>query len=101
MSQEQYFEVFQQAQKNLEANPKSVQDRFIVDLWHASKNLHAKNVKLSEALEASEAERRHQAGHIDLLETKAELARVNADDKALPSGARWLSSLIAEQAEQQ
>lgn len=87
--EDQKFAIFKQAEKNLLTNPTSQIDNFIVDLWYASKNLYEKNVKLQEALDASESQRRFLAGRVDMLET-----RKAKEDGALPHAAEWLASLV-------
>lgn len=70
MHNEKAYAIYLQAEKNLEENPSSEMDDFIVNLWLASKNLYTKNQTLTEQLSVAESTIRRQNGSIDLLETR-------------------------------
>jgi hypothetical protein len=94
-----HFAVFQKAQKTLDKNPNDAQAQFIVDLWNASRNLHDKNVKLAEDLAASETQRRHLAGKVDMLESRVTRLLDKATSQVQSGGGslQWIDNLIAPQ----
>lgn len=69
-TQEEAIAIYQQAQRNLKTNPDSATDKFIVDMWSASKALFNENVTLKQELKDSQKRAADYSRKVDVLESK-------------------------------
>lgn len=73
-----HFATYQKSAKNLRDNPHSEIDRFIVDMWAASKKLANDNVALKQELADTEKRAADHFRKIDRLESQ--VARLQGAD---------------------
>jgi len=94
MQNKKAFAIYQQAVKNLKADPNSEIDGFIVNLWLASSSLVTKNKALTQQLSMAETAVRLLAGTVDLLETRL----AGNQGGSSPVGKEWLKTLVVRDA---